>query len=70
MCIDPFSLEGLALVYFMPSGSYTVSASSLSEFPELKEEGFVGDIPFRPECSKVYYALQIVWSQAFVFVLC
>jgi hypothetical protein len=45
------------LVFFIPSGSDTLSAASSAWFPEPQEKGFDGDIPFRVECSKVSHSL-------------
>jgi hypothetical protein len=46
--------EGLVLLEpFIPSDSYTLSASSAMGFPELCGKEFDGDIPFRAVYSKV-----------------
>lgn len=46
-------LEGLVLlVNSITSGSYSLSASSSTGFPEPRGEGIDEDIPFRIECSK------------------
>ena len=51
-------LEGLVfLVSSIPSGSYTLTASSSTEFPEPSGGGFDLDIPFRTEYSKVSHSL-------------
>ena len=52
-----------------PTGSYTISTSSSSGFFELSGERFVGDIPFRTECSKVSHSPRIVQLQVSVFVM-
>lgn len=45
-------LEGLAfLVSSISAGSYTLSASTFTGFPEISGVGFVGDISFRVESS-------------------
>ena len=47
----------VALVSFIPSGSASLTASSVAGFPETCWEGFDGDIPFRTEFSKVSCSL-------------
>jgi hypothetical protein len=50
----------ILLVFSIPSGSYTLSVSSLAGFPELWREKIDGDIQFRNEFSKVSHSLQII----------
>jgi hypothetical protein len=50
MSFDYVDLEGLVfLMSSIPSGSYTLSATSSAVLPELRGEEFDGDISFRVE---------------------
>ena len=60
MCSLPVASKNLdSWVSSIPSGSYTLSTFSSSEFPEPKGEGFIGEIPFRAVCPKVSHFLHI-----------
>jgi hypothetical protein len=50
----------ISLVSYIPSGSYNISTSSSSQFPEFWAEGFDDNFLFRTECSKVSHFLHIV----------
>lgn len=50
------------------SGSFTLSSSSFTGFPEPPEEGFRGYISYRAECSKVSHSLHSVWLWVSAFV--
>jgi hypothetical protein len=56
------------LVFSIHSGFYALSASSSTGFPELRKEGFDGDVPFRSEWSKVSNSLNNVWLWISFFV--
>jgi hypothetical protein len=61
ICVPAMVSLGLdTSVSAIPSASYTLSAASSTEFPELRGAGLDGDIPFMAECSKVSHSLHIV----------
>lgn len=54
MCIGHVGIESFVfLMSFIPSGSYTLSASSSTGLPEPCGGGFDENIPVRAESSKV-----------------
>ena len=57
MCIGHVGIESFVfLMSFIPSGSYTLSASSATGRPEPCGGGFDGNLPVRAESSKVSYS--------------
>lgn len=53
--LNPVAFRGSSLLSFL-SGPWTFCAFLSTGFPEPREEGFVGEIPFRTYCSKVLAA--------------
>lgn len=71
VCVIPV-LSIRPYVFSIPSGSYSISASSSTEFFESCGEAIDGDGLFRAESSKMYHYLCIfqLWISVFVSKYC
>jgi hypothetical protein len=73
LCFHPVDIEGLvSLGSSICSGSYILSTSFSTEFPEPSEEGYYGHTQCRPECSNVSHSLNVVclWVSVSVPMSC
>lgn len=61
------SLEGLVfLMSCIPTASYNLSTSISAELSEPLEEKLVGGLPFRTECSEVFFLFSLPSCGSFI----